>query len=382
MNRTFDVIILGAGPAGSACAMALEGKGLKVALIDKATFPRDKVCGDAIPGQSFKALRLINPKWELQLRDQCEQTQVHSSRCYISQNKYFSYKWISYASNSKRIHFDYFLFNIVKEQTNTEIFQNKKVNNLTISQTSVNCILEDGLELSAQIIVGCDGNHSIVKRSFLQQQKQKNEVYAAVRAYYKGISGVTAGLNEFHLVKEVDGYFWIFPLPDDYCNIGFGIINDKKKQTDSRIDIRKKITQIIESDRFKARFKNAKLDGNINGFGLPIWTKNQRISGERFMLAGDAASLVDPIQGHGIDKAIWSGMIAANQIQRCFQQNNFQSDFMKGYEKEFNQKFASELKRSYLLMKFLTKYPIVLEWLIYFPYSQRFTIWIIKSLKI
>ena len=156
----------------------------------------------------------------------------------------------------------------------------------------------------------------------------------------------------------------------------------KKKQTDSRIDIRKKITQIIESDRFKARFKNAKLDGNINGFGLPIWTKNQRISGERFMLAGDAASLVDPIQGHGIDKAIWSGMIAANQIQRCFQQNNFQSDFMKGYEKEFNQKFASELKRSYLLMKFLTKYPIVLEWLIYFPYSQRFTIWIIKSLKI
>lgn len=382
MSKIFDVIILGAGPAGTTCAMALENKGLKVALIDKATFPRDKICGDAIPGQSFKALKLINPKWELQLREQCEQTRVFSSRLYISKNKSFSYKWISYASNSKRIDFDNFLFDIVKEQTNTEIFQNNQVIKLTKTQHSINCILENGLELIAPIIVGCDGSHSIVKRCFLEQQKQKNKVYAAVRAYYKEISGAVSGQNEFHLVKEVDGYFWIFPLPNDYYNVGFGILNDKTKKTDSVKDIRKKLAQIIESDRFKARFKKAKLVGNVNGFGLPIWTKNQRISGERFVLAGDAASLVDPIQGHGIDKAIWSGMIAANQILRCFKQNNFESDFMKGYENEINQKFGSELKRSYYLMKILTRYPIVLKLLFYFPSSQRLNNWVVKKLKI
>ncbi len=382
MSKIFDVIIVGAGPSGTACAMALENKGLKVALIDKATFPRDKICGDAIPGQSFKALKLINPKWEIQLREKLEQTRVISSRFYISKNRSFSYKWVSYACNSKRIDFDNFLFNIIKEQTNTEIFQNNKVIKLTKTQNSINCILENGLELIAPIIVGCDGNNSVVKRSFLEQQKQKNKVYAAaVRAYYKEISGVVTGENEFHLVNEVDGYFWIFPLPNDYYNVGFGILNDKIK-TASEKNIHKKLAQIIESDRFKARFKDAKLVANINCFGLPIWSKNQRISGERFLLAGDAASLVDPIQGHGIDKAIWSGMIAANQIQRCFTHNNFKSDFMLEYEKDINRKFGSELKRNYYLMKILTKYPIVLKLLFIFPFSQRIINLVVKKMKI
>lgn len=171
-------------------------------------------------------------------------------------------------------------------------------------------------------------------------------------------------------------------MPNDFCNIGFGIVNDKTKKTDSRIDIRKKVAQIIESDRFKTRFENAKLVGNINGFGLPIWTKNERISGERFILAGDAASLVDPIQGHGIDKAIWSGMIAANQIQRCFKHNNFDSDFMLNYEKDINQKFGSELKRSYYIMKILTNYPIFLKLLFSFPASRSLINLVVKKLKI
>jgi len=382
MTKHFDVIILGAGPAGTACAMALENKGLKVALIDKATFPRDKICGDAIPGQAFKALKLINPKWELQLREQCEQTQIISSRFYISKTKSFNYKWVSYACNSKRIDFDNFLFNIVKEQTNTEIFQNNHVIKLTKTQDNINCILENDFELTSTFIVGCDGNRSIVKRSFLEQQTAKKKVYSAARAYYKGISGGIAGENEFHLVNKVDGYFWIFPLPNDYYNIGFGIVTDKTKKNKPVKNIRKVLAQVIESDRFKARFEDAKLVGKINGFGLPIWTNYHRISGERFILAGDAASLVDPLQGHGIDKAIWSGMIAANQIQRCFKHGNFEADFMLDYEKDINQKFGIELQRSYYLMKFLSKYPIVLKLLFYLPVAQGLINWLVKKLKI
>ena len=56
MAVDYDVAIIGAGPAGSACALALQGKGFKVALIDKEAFPRDKICGDAIPGSAFKAI--------------------------------------------------------------------------------------------------------------------------------------------------------------------------------------------------------------------------------------------------------------------------------------------------------------------------------------
>ena len=60
-NLFYDIVILGAGPAGTACALALKDSALKVALIDKASFPRDKVCGDAIPGPAVRILRAISP---------------------------------------------------------------------------------------------------------------------------------------------------------------------------------------------------------------------------------------------------------------------------------------------------------------------------------
>lgn len=191
-----------------------------------------------------------------------------------------------------------------------------------------------------------------------------------------------AGENEFHFVNAVYGYFWIFPLENDYYNVGFGVLNNKNKKTDSAKDIRKLLAQIIESDRFKVRFKDAKLVGNVNGFGLPIWAKFQRISGERFILAGDAASLVDPLQGHGIDKAIWSGMIAAIQVQRCFKHNNFESDFMLDYERGIKQKFGTELYRNHIMMKIIIRFPIILKLLFHIPFSQSLINWLVKKFKI
>src|SRR5262245_20317142 len=63
----YDVIIVGAGPAGCACAMALRNSGLRVALIEKHQFPRDKVCGDAIPGRAIKFLHEIDPQFAVRL---------------------------------------------------------------------------------------------------------------------------------------------------------------------------------------------------------------------------------------------------------------------------------------------------------------------------
>jgi flavin-dependent dehydrogenase len=59
----YDVALVGAGPAGTACALALRGRGLRVLLLDKAAFPRDKICGDAVPGHALKALRQLDPTY-------------------------------------------------------------------------------------------------------------------------------------------------------------------------------------------------------------------------------------------------------------------------------------------------------------------------------
>jgi len=378
MRSDFDIVIVGGGPAGCACAMALSDSGYTIALIDKAVFPRDKICGDAIPGPTFKAIKSINPKWEAELRERCAQNPVTASKAFISAAT-ISYNWKLYSSNSKRIDFDAFLFNIVRSQTNTTIFENEKLTGVAVNKEAVTLTLQNGDTLTCKMLAGCDGANSIIKKTLVPREK-KDHIHAAVRAYFTNISGVTPDQNEFHLMKEVDGYFWIFPLTDNYYNVGFGILNQKKhKQT---IDVRKIFNNIIQSAPFKERFANATQVSKINGYGIPAWTNSVNISGDRFVLVGDAASLVDPLQGHGIDKAVKSGIIAANQIKACFAADNFSADFMKAYDKEIQKSLGKELNRNLRLVKASFRFRFLFGLIPLLKPSQQLINYCIRKIKI
>lgn len=73
----------------------------------------------------------------------------------------------------------------------------------------------------------------------------------------------------------------------------------------------------------KNKFKQAIIPEYIKGFALPLGTERKKVSGNRFMLCGDAATLIDPIGGNGIDHTIWSGIFAAEQTVNCFQYSDF-----------------------------------------------------------
>ena len=115
----YDVIILGAGPAGTTCALALQKSGLKIAIIDKESFPRDKICGDAIPGKAFKALRAINPKWADDLLQFTKTQSIQSGHFYTDNSNPLSIQWVLPAYNSKREDFDDYLVKLVQKETNT-----------------------------------------------------------------------------------------------------------------------------------------------------------------------------------------------------------------------------------------------------------------------
>lgn len=377
----YDVAIIGAGPSGCACALALEGKGLKVVIFDKATFPRDKVCGDAIPTLSFKAIESIKKDWLNQMKLLVDKSEVKKVTAFIS-NHLLSYEWSSYAYNSKRIDFDNFLFQLVKNETQTKIFENKSLNKIYKDTEFVHCEFQDGSSVNAGIIVGCDGANSIVKKQLLNKDSSQPKPFAAIRAYYKGIEGIEAGNNEVHFIKEADGYFWIFPLNNGWANVGFGIKNTDKKRNTPPTNSRNILEKIISSPTLEKRFKNATLMGKVNGFGLPIWSRSEPISGDRFILCGDAASLINPLNGDGIDKAIWSGIFASKQIIECFEVNNFSSDFLRRYDRLVYHKFGRVLSRNYLLMKLILRFPKLFSTILYLISNQKVFNFIIKKLKI
>ncbi len=377
--NTYDIAIIGAGPSGTACTLALQGSGLRVILIDKDNFPRDKICGDAIPGPSFKAMDKINTKWGQAMRAFADKETVSTSKVFAPNGKTISLDWVTYSYNSKRLDFDHFLLQLVKSETKVEI-KNKRLQELRRVKDGIQCHFKEGPPLKAALIIGCDGANSMVRRQLDQSPKALDRPGAlAVRAYHIGVEGVQAGVNEFHFFKEHSGYFWIFPLANGYTNVGFGISQKKKAQ----LNLRDSLQQIIHSaPSIAPRFKNAKAIENTKGFALPIWGEKKAISGNRFMLCGDAASLIDPLQGHGIDKAMWSGLLAAKQAVHSFASADFSAKHFAQYDQEVYAKVGGELSRSATIARSIIRFPWMINAAAWIGQHKQFTQWTARKLKI
>ncbi|NOS90791.1 MAG: NAD(P)/FAD-dependent oxidoreductase [Cyclobacteriaceae bacterium] len=382
MAVDFDVAIIGAGPSGSTCALALQGKGLKVALIDKEAFPRDKICGDAIPGSAFKAISRLRSTWGDQMKAFTHGLAITSIAIFFSKRNVIRYTWKLFSYNSKRIDFDHFLFQLVKKETNTHILEHKQLQQVTATPDYCQCLFSDGSSIHASVVVGCDGAYSVVKRNLIDSEQPDSLAVTAIRAYYKGIKGIQAGCNEAHLIKEVQGYFWIFPLRDGWANVGFGLFKNKNRKDRAPVNLRTLLEEITQSPAFADRFKDATVEGKVNGFSLPIWTRQRSVSGHRFLLCGDAASLIDPLQGHGIDLGMWSGVMAAEQIGQCFTENDFSSHRMKAYDRALHQKFGPELSRNYFLMRLFLRFPILLRVISKFYFPKGIINWLFVKLKL
>ena len=384
LNKTYDVVITGAGPAGCACALALHGSGLRVVMVEKDIFPRDKICGDAIPGLAFKAMDKINTEWGNAMRQFIDKEAVRTAKIFAPNNKIITLDWITFAYNSKRINFDHFLFQLVKNETTTTIFENKRLQKVVVEKDGVECQFQENLVINAAIIIGCDGANSMVMRQLGSVDLQNSPSCAAVRTYYKGIEELKTGVNEFHFFKHLlPGYFWIFPLENGWANVGFGILNSKIDKNNKKIKLRDTLEMITTTlPSIAPRFKNAQLMDSTKGFALPLGTHELPISGYRFMLCGDAASLIDPLQGHGIDNAMWCGLFAAQQATECFKNDNFEASFMAGYDKAVYKKIGSELATNAFIMRIFSRFPLLFNAFGWVGQNQKLMQWIARVLKI
>lgn len=370
----FDVIILGAGPAGSTCTIALQHSGLKVALLEKEIFPRDKICGDAVSSVTKRVLRQIDPELERKLLEYPQKTNISKAKLYSPKFESLEIGFSLVGHCIKRIDFDNWLFEKAQKNPNASIYQDVKVKDVSVHEDHVEALLDDGTVMHAKVLVGCDGAHSIAAKKLAGFKVDKKHYSGAVRQYYRNVKGLEGNALEVYFLKGyLPGYFWIFPHTNNEANVGFGMLSDTISK--QKIDLKQSMSDIIRNiPEVWERFKDAEPLEDIKGFGLPLGSKKHSISGKRFMLCGDAASLIDPFSGEGIETAMESGKFAAEQIMKSFATDNFSAATLKAYDERVYKKMWVNFKNHYYLQKALSDRTWLINSLISFgniPWVKR-----------
>lgn len=354
-SDSFDIAIVGAGPAGTATALALEGSGLSIALIDKDGFPRDKICGDALSPDVVSQLNKL-PLDSGPLFSSMEEKIWCRAVRFVAPN--FKHVDLQLTKDnitgyvSKRLDFDHFMFEQAIKNKNVKVFSGSKVKDVRIESSHAEVILANEQVIKAQIVLGADGANSVVKRKLQGEEIDRNHHCAGLRVYYENVSGFSEdNAVELHFYKDLlPGYFWVFPLPNNQANVGLGMHSAhiaKRKP-----NLKKMLAEIIEAHPNVApRFKNAKPTETVKGFGLPLGSKKRKISGNRFLLLGDAASLINPLSGEGIGNAIRSGRVAAEYLVEAFKVNKFDAPSNKAYDKDIYHRMWKELQLNYWLQR-------------------------------
>lgn len=357
-SKTFDVIVVGGGPGGSSTAAFLSKAGAKVLLVDKATFPRDKICGDAISGKSIKVIR------QLGLLEKLPHVRHGKVRGVLLSSPKGEVLDLPFASETGPVREAGYV--IRRQDVDNLFFQNAKSQVAkTIEGFSVTDVVQENgtavgikgklptgeeTEFRAKLIVGADGANSVVANKLGVKRHDDNHMCAAMRAYYTNVEGLTDRI-EIHFIKEcMPGYFWIFPIDGKNANVGIGMLNKDIKK--NNVNLQKVMLDAIQNNElFKDRFKNAKLDGPIAGWRLPFGSKHQQVHGNGFVLVGDAASLIDPFSGEGVGNALTSGRIASDVIEKALRENKFDAAFLQEYETNLWKELDAELQTSYSMQR-------------------------------
>ncbi len=290
----FDVVIIGAGPAGTAAAYDLLEKGLKILILDKYDFPRKKACAGGITPKGYNLFRYDISSV---VRRVCKSIKINPSNkkhFFIKNDKPLCYM-------TKREELDAFSLNkCIQAGAKFKVID--KI--LSINETTSNVEVRTKNEnFKTSFLIGADGANSKVRRFVTDKKFYQNQF--AIEADLK-VNDPSKFKMEFDFSQSKHGYYWIFPK-DDHVNIG--VYSTRGKQSLHVKNLYTYASEISDTNSLTA----------LKGY--PICTGGFRYfqSAKRILLAGDAAGLGERLLGEGIYFAIKSGQDAAQSIIESFQ---------------------------------------------------------------
>jgi menaquinone-9 beta-reductase len=318
-----DVLVVGAGPAGSATATHLAHRGMHVALLDKAQFPREKVCGDGLTPRATRQLMRLG----IDTSERAGWLHNKGLRIYGG-NQPFELNWPELA--------DFPAYGLVRPRTDfddvlarhavaagAKLYERANVIEPLIDDRTnriVGVVTKDGRRFTAPVTVAADGNSSRLSLAMGLHRREDRPMGVAVRTYYRSPRHRDDYLESWLELwdgkpKEsalLPGYGWIFGMGDGTCNVGLGILNTSAAF--GHCDYRELLQRWLDNTPEEWGFREANRTAAVRGAALPMGFNRQPHYGRGLVLVGDAGGMVNPFNGEGIAYAIESGELAAIAI--------------------------------------------------------------------
>jgi geranylgeranyl reductase family protein len=307
-DERFDVLVVGGGPAGSIAALVLARAGARVALVDKAGFPRDKACGDLIGPRGVQLLREleVTVPGALAVGDMVVIGPT-GRRVRLPCAPGLTYPGHGVAV--RRADFDALLHETAVN-AGAESIAARAVD--PVGPGLGGFSLSNGGQVRADVIVGADGATSRVAQAAGLLDARRVLWGFALRSYVEAPVELPAIVwwDEARW-RALPGYGWLFPGPDGQANVGLGIGTLADRTSAGRVArlMPAFVHHLHQIDLLDVRPSPARLGG---------WLKMGMIGTEPtapgVLLVGDAAGLVNPLQGEGISQAMASGRAAAEAV--------------------------------------------------------------------
>ncbi len=312
MTPDLEIAVIGAGPAGSAAATVLARSGHEVTVFDRATFPRDKCCGDGLTSLALRELEQLDfdpstvaswrPVSEVSIRD------PHGHESCFSLPKGPGH----HAVVARRSELDASLLAQCRS-AGAEIREGSRLVGASTDDRSVTLDIDGKGQLTARLAIGADGMWSPLRKSLGLAEAGYHGEWHAFRQYFRNVGPRAA--RELVVWFERDllpGYAWSFPLNDGRANVGFGIRRGGRHSVGEMNGLwadllsRPHIREVLGPD--------SEPESPYRAWPIPARVGRSPLRGPHTLFAGDAAALCDPMSGEGIGQALLSGRLAAESI--------------------------------------------------------------------
>ncbi len=350
MSNRYDVVVVGAGPAGSVAGINLSRAGYRVIVVEKDEISRDKICGGGLTPRILTRFPYLKTEIEKMAIHKTSEVTLYSPALKVLKSS-------ADCLMVERSHFDAMLTNKCTESGAT-VISSAKVVQMRIDSDRAEVTLKDGSILTARAIIGADGINGLTARSTaLRIKAPENKIAVCL---VSEVAEEPAEIMEqdtmciFYDYGRSAGYGWVFPKKR-CINVGIGIIAHR------RINIKELWKNYVQELKKQGVVSNTFAHDRFVSAILPAGGPLPKTYSDRVLLCGDAGGFVNSFTGEGIYYAMISGEIAASVLCTALKQNDLSEKTLMKYQKLWKKEIGVELGRASQISRIVLNRPAIVE---------------------